>query len=105
MEQTHWKWVSRVAPRQSRRRNGSTTTGKVGRAVRPLWLDKDAVQAAELSAEAAGVSVTRFIEIMLLEICGASRPVKKSAKKSARGMSKPAARFAQVIRIDRQARR
>ena len=101
MEQTHWKWVSRVAPRQSRRRNGSITTGKVGRAVRPLWLDKDAVQAAELSAEAAGVSVTRFIETMLFEICGASRLVKKSA----RGKSKPAARFAQVIRIDRQVRR
>jgi hypothetical protein len=101
MEQTPWKWLSRVAPRQSRRRNGSATTGKVARAVRPLWLDKEAVHAAEQCAEAAGVSVTRFIESMVFEICGASPPVRKSA----RGMRKTEARSAQVIRIDRQARR
>ena len=101
MEQTHWKWVSRVAPRQSRRRNGSVPTGKAGRAVRPLWLDSDAVHAAELCAEAAGVPVARFVDGMLFEICGASRP----RKKPARAMNKAGARSAQVIRIDGRGRR
>ena len=101
MEQPYWKWVSRVAPRQSRRGNGSHPTGKIGRAVRPLWLDTVAVQAAEQRAEAAGVSVTRYIESMLIEICGASPP----GTTSARRMRRPAAKPAHVIRIDRQVRR
>ena len=100
MEQT-WKWVSRVAPRPSRRRSGSNTTGKARRAVRSLWLDMEAVRGAEERAEAAGVSVTRFIETMLFELCGPS----PSPKKSARGMRKREARPGQVIRIDRQAPR
>ena len=99
--ETHWKWVSRVAPRPSRRGHGSYPIDKVRRAVRPLWLDKEAVQAAEPYADSAGVSVTRYIESMLFEICGASPPVRKSARR----VRRPEAPLAQVIRIDRQAKR
>ena len=69
--------------------------------MRPLWLDKEAVEAAEPYADSAGVSVTRYIESMLFEICGASPP----GTTSARPMRRPAAKPAHVIRIDRQVRR
>ena len=69
--------------------------------MRPLWLDKEAVQAAEPFADSAGVSVTRYIESMLFEICGASPPIRKSARRVRRSEAQPAP----VIRIDRQAKR
>ena len=65
--------------------------------MRPLWLDSEAVHAAELCAEAAGGPVARFIDSMLFELCGTPPPVRSTA----RVLHK---RRGQVIRIDRRAR-
>jgi len=68
-----------------------------------LGWDDRSINAPQLArrAEAAGVSVTRYIESMLFEICGASPP----GTTAARRMRRPAAKPAHVIRIDRQVRR
>ncbi len=102
MEQTHWKWVSRIAPRQPRRGGRSGSAGTTGRSLRSVWLDSDAVHAAELCAEAAGVPVARFIDSMLFEICAGTPPPRKASRGLRKGETR---RPAQVIRIDRLARR
>ena len=96
MKQRHWKWVSRAAPRKARR-GGSDPPGK-HRGIRPLWLNSEAVDVAEHCAETVGVSVARFVESMLFDVCGAPQRPKKSAD----GTSRREARApAQIIRIDR----
>lgn len=70
--------------------------------MRLLWLDSDAVHAAEQCAKAVGVPVARFIDSVLLELCGESKPPKRPAGGTTK---REAGGPAQVIRIDRQARR
>jgi len=44
--------------------------------LRPLWLNGEAVRIAEQCAVDAGMSVARFVESMLFEVCG---PAERSA--------------------------
>jgi len=94
--------VSRLAPRKPRRRAGSRPTAAAVRTVRRLWLDSDAVQAAEACAKAVGVPVARFIDSVLLELCGEPKRLKRPPGGTSQGEARVPA---EVIRIDRPSRR